>query len=71
MKKARKQGNVYIIPCAKYHMPTVSLVISAGLAIILGIVILIFPKLLRWAVGLYLIVFGILQLLGQTLAFSP
>lgn len=43
----------------------ISLTISAALAIILGLLILIFPKLLRWAVGLYLLVFGILQLTGN------
>ncbi|PIN90936.1 DUF3096 domain-containing protein [Candidatus Pacearchaeota archaeon CG10_big_fil_rev_8_21_14_0_10_34_76] len=52
-------------------MATISLTISAILAIILGIVILIFPKLLRWAVGLYLVIFGILQLLGTYVDFSP
>ena len=41
----------------------ISLTISAVLAIILGIAVLAFPKLLRWAVGLWLIVFGIVQML--------
>lgn len=52
-------------------MATISLTISAILAIILGLVILIWPKLLRWAVGLYLLIFGILQLLGNYVDFSP
>lgn len=52
-------------------MVAISLTISAVLAIILGIVVLVFPKLLRWAVGLYLIVFGILQLTGSFIGFSP
>ena len=35
--------------------------ISAGLAIILGLAVLLFPKMLRWAVGLWLVIHGILQ----------
>jgi len=42
-----------------------SLTISAGLAIVLGILVLVFPKLLRWAVGIWLIAHGILQLIAQ------
>jgi len=41
-----------------------TITISATLAIIAGILILIFPKLVRWAVGLYLIAIGILSLLN-------
>lgn len=52
-------------------MATISVTISALLAIILGIVILIFPGVLRWAIGLYLIIFGILQFTGNYLSFSP
>lgn len=52
-------------------MPTISITISALLAIILGVLILIFPKLLRWAVGLYLVLFGIIQLLAEYVQFSP
>lgn len=52
-------------------MATISLTISAFLAIILGILILLFPKILRWAVGIYLIIIGILQLTGNYLQFSP
>lgn len=53
-------------------MVLVSVAISAALAIILGLLILVFPKLLRWAVGLYLLIFGILQLLAQAYpSFSP
>ncbi|MBI2449060.1 DUF3096 domain-containing protein [Candidatus Pacearchaeota archaeon] len=43
-------------------MPTIVLTISAVLAIIIGILILIWPKLIRLAIGFYLILFGILQL---------
>lgn len=42
-----------------------SLTISGILAIILGILVLFFPKFLRWAVGLWLILSGILQLLAN------
>jgi len=41
-----------------------TITISAALAIIAGILILIFPKLVRWTVGLYLIAIGILSLLN-------
>ncbi len=50
-------------------MALISLTISAVLAIILGLLVLIFPTLLRWAVGLYLIIFGVLQLLGNAFSF--
>lgn len=52
-------------------MATLSFTITALLAIVLGLVVIIFPKLLRWAVGIYLILFGILQLAGNYLQFSP
>ena len=52
-------------------MAVISLTISALLAIVLGIVILLFPRFLRWAVGLYLIVFGIIQLSSNYIQFSP
>ena len=45
-------------------MAIISIQISAILAIIAGLLVLAWPKLLRLAVGLYLIVVGILQLLG-------
>lgn len=52
-------------------MAVISLTISALLAIVLGIVVLLFPRFLRWAVGLYLIVFGIIQLSSNYIQFSP
>jgi hypothetical protein len=39
-------------------------IIIAVLAILLGILILLLPRILRWAVGLYLIVSGITALMG-------
>jgi len=43
-------------------MVAISLAISGAVAIVLGILVLAFPKFLRWAVGLYLIFVGVLQL---------
>jgi hypothetical protein len=43
-------------------MANIAISISAGLAILIGLLVLVFPKLLRVAVGLYLIIWGILQL---------
>jgi len=34
------------------------------LAILLGILILLLPKILRWAVGLYFIVSGLVAIIG-------
>jgi len=48
-------------------MALISLSIGAGLAILVGLLILVFPKLLRWGVGLYFIVWGILQLIANYL----
>ncbi|UCD20827.1 MAG: DUF3096 domain-containing protein [archaeon] len=38
--------------------------ILAIIAIILGILIIAFPKLLRWLIGIYLIIVGIVIILG-------
>jgi hypothetical protein len=46
-------------------MALISLTVSAVLAIILGLLVLVFPKLLRYAIGLWLILSGILQLVAQ------
>lgn len=45
-------------------MVAITLTISAILAIVVGILILIFPKFLRLAIGIYLIIIGFLQLLN-------
>ena len=37
--------------------------ISAIMAIVIGLLVLIFPRLLRWGIGLYLVIWGILQLI--------
>jgi uncharacterized membrane protein HdeD (DUF308 family) len=39
--------------------------ITAIVSIIVGIIILAAPQILAWAVGLYLIVIGILSLIGK------
>ncbi|MBS3099637.1 DUF3096 domain-containing protein [Candidatus Pacearchaeota archaeon] len=39
--------------------------LSGIIAIILGILVLAFPKFLRFAVGIYLLIFGTLQLLDN------
>jgi len=43
----------------------ISLTVSAILAILAGVVILIWPKTLNVAVGLWLLISGILQLIAQ------
>ena len=48
-------------------MVAVTLAISAVFAIILGIVILIFPRALNIAIALWLLLYGILQLLGNVI----
>ncbi len=53
-------------------MPIITLIISGVIALILGILVLIWPKFLRYAVGFYLIITGILQLLeSYGVSFSP
>jgi len=52
-------------------MVSVVLTLSAILAIIVGLLVLVWPKFLRLAIGLYLIIFGILQLLQDNLGLSP
>jgi len=48
-------------------MALLGVTISGVLAIILGIIILIWPKSLNLAIALYLIIIGILQLTSQYL----
>ncbi|MBS3084199.1 DUF3096 domain-containing protein [Candidatus Pacearchaeota archaeon] len=52
-------------------MVSLVLTLSAIMAIIVGLLVLIWPKFLRVAVGLYLLIFGILQLLNINLDLSP
>jgi hypothetical protein len=45
-------------------MAALTLSLSGILAIIFGIIILVWPRALNYAVAIYLIIFGILQILG-------
>jgi len=45
-------------------MASITLTISGILAILAGLLVLFFPKLLRIAVGLYLLVIGVLNLVN-------
>lgn len=45
-------------------MVAISLTIAAVLAVLFGILVLAFPKIIRWAVGLYFLIWGILQLIA-------
>jgi len=46
-------------------MAVITLTLSAILAIIAGIVVLIWPKTLNIAIGLWLLISGILQLVAE------
>ena len=48
-------------------MVVVTLTVSALLALIAGIVVLSWPKVLNIAIGLYLLAIGVLQLLNLTI----
>ncbi len=52
-------------------MVSIALTLSAILAIVVGLLVLVWPKFLRISIGLYLIIFGALQLLQDNLGFSP
>jgi uncharacterized membrane protein HdeD (DUF308 family) len=45
-------------------MATTTLAISAGLSIIFGIIILIWPKSLNYAIAIWLLLSGLLQILS-------
>ena len=44
-----------------------SIQLSGILAIIVGLLILVWPKIIRWAIGLYLIIAGLLQVLNLSI----
>ena len=52
-------------------MVAITITLSAILAILAGIIILIWPKSLNYAIAIYLILVGILQLLSGYLSLSP
>lgn len=39
--------------------------ITALLAIIVGVIIMIWPKIINYAIGIWLILYGLLQMLGN------
>lgn len=44
-------------------MAILSLTISGILAILIGIIVLVWPKTLNYAIGLYLLITGLLQII--------
>ena len=45
-------------------LPQISGLIGGVLAIVAGIFVLIWPKILAWVIGIYLIIFGIFAVLA-------
>jgi hypothetical protein len=45
-------------------MATITLTLGAILALLAGILVLAFPKFLRYAVGIYLVAIGAIELFG-------
>jgi len=46
-----------------------NLAITSGvLALIAGILVLIWPKFLRYAIGIYLVILGLIQIFGNYIA---
>lgn len=52
-------------------MAIITVTFMAVLSIIFGIIVLIWPRLLNYLIGIYLILIGILQLLGTYVGLSP
>jgi len=52
-------------------MVLVTITLTALLSILFGILILVWPRLLNYFVAIYLILVGLLQLVGGYLGFSP
>lgn len=52
-------------------MAVLTITLMAILSILFGILVLVWPKILNYLVGIYLILIGILQLLGSYLNLSP
>jgi uncharacterized membrane protein HdeD (DUF308 family) len=49
-------------------MAEVVMTISAVTSIVLGLLTLVFPRLLRWPIGLYLVVTGVVALVSVSFA---
>jgi uncharacterized membrane protein HdeD (DUF308 family) len=45
-------------------LPTISGLLMGILAIIFGVIVMIFPKILNYLVGIWLIIFGILAVIA-------
>lgn len=45
-------------------MASIALLAVSIISIILGMLVLFFPRLLRWMIGLYFIIVGIIGLIG-------
>ena len=43
----------------------ISKIVIGIIAIVAGLLILIFPELLRWVIGIFLIIWGIFTMLGK------
>jgi uncharacterized membrane protein HdeD (DUF308 family) len=52
-------------------MVTLTITATALLSILFGILILIWPKILNYLIGIYLILVGIIQMVGGYLDLSP
>lgn len=52
-------------------MASLVLTLSAIISILAGLLVLVWPKFLRLAIGLYLVIVGILQLLSLNFNLSP
>ena len=50
-------------------MINIILAVSAILAILAGLLVIFWPKMFRWALGIYLLLIGILQLLQMNNIF--
>jgi len=49
----------------------ITLTAIAVLSILFGILVMVWPKVLNYLIGIYLILIGVLQLLGGYLNLSP
>ena len=50
---------------AQLHMPKKSILMGI-LAIVAGLLVLIWPDLVRWVIGIFLIVWGVLAVIGKS-----
>ena len=50
---------------AQFHMPKKSILMGI-LAIVAGLLVLILPELVRWVIGIFLIVWGVLAVIDKS-----